>query len=132
MDPLTAFAAAGNVLQFVQLGVTFIGKVIEHVSEGGQSEYENIHGIVQQLLVSNAHLSEALAPNLILSNCAPGPAAALNLANQRCLKISKDFVHFLNHSQLTKPGQSWRSSMSALLPSFRSLVLPVRLYVRLI
>jgi hypothetical protein len=111
MDPLTAFAAAGNVLQFVQLGATLINKSIEYATDGGNSEYQRLQPVVQQLLVSNAHLSDALAQNTTAPISTPGPARAVQLANLQCLEVSRDFVSFLNESKLTKPGLSWRNGM---------------------
>jgi hypothetical protein len=120
MDPLTVFAAAGNVLQFVQLGATLISEIIDYASDGGSSEYEKIQPVVQQLLVSNAHLSDALAQNSTLPTGAPGPAKAAEQANKQCLEISRGFINFLHCSKLTKPGLSWRSGM---LPSFTAYLI---------
>jgi len=41
MDPLTSFAAAGNVLQFIEFGTSLVGKAIEYSRPGGSKECNN-------------------------------------------------------------------------------------------
>ena len=111
MDPLTAFAAAGNVLQFVQLAATTVDKFVKYVQNGGDLEHQRLQAIVQQLLVSNDHLRQSLEAE-VTSSVPPGPRRALYHANQQCLEISREFVEFLDETKLTRSKNPWKISES--------------------
>jgi hypothetical protein len=107
VDPFTAFAAAGNALQFAELGVKLISKTIEYSSCGGSQEHQALQNVVQQLMASTAHLQESM--NTYASQPQPGPARALHRANIECLRVSKEFYDLLNELKLNRYGTMWRS-----------------------
>jgi hypothetical protein len=59
--PFTTFAAAGNTLQFAELGTKIIQKTIHYAKSGGSKEHQALQDVVQSLITSNAHLQEFLA-----------------------------------------------------------------------
>jgi hypothetical protein len=72
MDPFSAFAAAGNVLQFVQFGIGLVHKSVSYIQDGGDLEHQALQGMLQQLLVSNDHLRQSLETESDLKHT-PGP-----------------------------------------------------------
>ena len=121
MDPFTAFAAAGNVLQFTELGINLIKKTIEYSRDGGSSEHQRLQDVVQRLMVSSAHLHQSLhdevdeAPELGTNatesyRTKPGPKLALHLANNECLRVSGELCALLSSLKLDKYRSAWRSS----------------------
>lgn len=126
MDPFTAFAAAGNVLQFTQLGINLISKTIEYSNGGGSSEPQALQDVVQRLMASSAHLHQSLQHDVdgayehapdgsVRCNKPPGTALALHLANEECLRVSKELFELLDRLKLNRYGSVWRSGKAFLL-----------------
>lgn len=111
MDPLTAFAAAGNALQFVQLGIDIIGKTIEYSSGGGHNEFHALRECVQRLSVSNAHLLQSMEADASQTP-PPGPARALHAANIECLRVARKVANALDELGFNRPHTLWNSGQS--------------------
>lgn len=108
VDPLSTFGAAVNILQCIEVGSKLIREAAEYSACGGSHEHDTLRRMTQQLVVSNSHLQtylEAHGP----SNPAPGPNYALYLANQECLRVSKDFLNLLEELKLTGYVSTWKS-----------------------
>ncbi len=111
VDPLTTFAAAGNALQFVQLGIEIIGKTIQYSRGGGHNEFQALRSCVQRLSVLNAHVQHSMESNATQPH-PPGPARALQAANLECLRISRDMTVVLEKLGFNKPHTVWSSCES--------------------
>lgn len=107
-DPFTALAAAGNVLQFAELGTEFIQKAIHYAQSGCSKEHQALQDVTQNLIASNAHLQELLKDNSA-DYAQPGPGRALYRANMECLTISQELVHLLETLKLNRSGSMWNS-----------------------
>lgn len=108
MDPVTSFALAANVVQFVGLGVKLVRKSAEYAVGGGSEEYKTLHGLIERLAMSSAHLHsdlETASPGSIQ----PGPERALHLANTECLEVSREFTAFLSEFKLDDSRRFWSS-----------------------
>ncbi|KIY03185.1 uncharacterized protein Z520_01652 [Fonsecaea multimorphosa CBS 102226] len=108
VDPLTTFAAAGNALQFVQLGVDLLRKTIEYSHGGGNSNFQTLQDCAQRLSVSSARLQRSMesgASQLLH----PGPARALRRANLECLRLSRELTAILNQLGFNRPHSLWSS-----------------------
>ncbi|OAL39757.1 hypothetical protein AYO20_01154 [Fonsecaea nubica] len=111
VDPLTTFAAAGNALQFVSLGIDLVRKTIDYANGGGNNYFESLKDCVQRLSVSSAHLQtsmESSASQLL----PPGPARGLHRANLECLKVSQEFTATLDKLGLNRRHSLWKSGES--------------------
>ncbi|KIW27934.1 uncharacterized protein PV07_07630 [Cladophialophora immunda] len=113
VDPLTTFAAAGNALQFVQLGIDLIGKTIDYSQGGGNNSFQALRDCVQRLSVSSAHLQRSMESNAS-QPLNPGPARALHRANLECLRVSQQFTAILDKLGLNRPHSLWSSVKLAL------------------
>lgn len=108
VDPLSAFGAAVNILQCIEVGSKLVQQAAEYSAFGGSHEQNTLRKMTQQLIVSNSHLQtylEAHGP----TKTAPGPNCALYLANQECLRVSKEFLDLLEELKLTGYVSTWRS-----------------------
>lgn len=121
MDPLTAFAAAGNALQFVQLGIDIISKTMEYSRGGGHNEFQALRDCVQRLSVSNAHLLQSVESNTS-HDPPPGPARALHAASLDCLRVSREVASALDKLGFTKPHTLWSSGQSHSIAYIQSFV----------
>ena len=111
VDPLTAFAAAGNALQFVILGVELVGKAIDYSHGGGSKEYQALKDLSQRLVISTAHLQASMESNAT-AGLPDGPARSLYLANEECLGICENFIRFIDGLGLNRPKNIWKSGES--------------------
>lgn len=108
IDPLTAFSAAGNALQFAELGVKVVLKTIDYANGGGDIEYQRLQDLAQQLTASNAHLHATLT-EAAAQPLPPGPARALYYANEECLKVAREFLEVLNALKFNRTRSLWKS-----------------------
>ena len=107
-DPFTIFAAAGNALQFAEVGAKLIRKTIEYAKIGSAKEHRELQDVTQRLIASNAHLEDLLEIEAA-DITAPGPARALKQANQECLSTSQELVALLGELKLNKSRSVWKS-----------------------
>jgi hypothetical protein len=108
VDPFTAFSAAGNVLQFAELGAKFIREAVHYANSGGSDHHQAIQDIVQSLSVSNAHLQSHLETDAAVLD-KPGPARALFRANQDCLRVSNELTKLLDKLRPKGSRSLWRN-----------------------
>lgn len=111
IDPLTAFSTAASALQFAEFAVKLIRKCIEYSAGGGSHEHQALQDLIQQLTVSNAHLHASLDRSRV-NRQSHGPARALHLANEECLKISHEIYRLLDGLKLNRSCTMWRSGKS--------------------
>jgi hypothetical protein len=110
VDPLTAYGVSVNILQCIELGSKLVQKTIEYSATGGSHEHDTLRSLAQQLIVSNAHLQTSLQTNGPRKPT-PGPARALYLANEECLKVSKEFISLIEELKLNGHVTPWKSGM---------------------
>jgi len=101
MDPLSAFSVACNVLQIVDIGAKVLKTAAEYraATDGAISEHAELRNISQSLLALNAELQTSLsAPTPKATDTGAQDKAKLLLesANDRCLKVSIDFIKLLD------------------------------------
>lgn len=108
IDPVSSFAIAGNVLQFAELAVKLVSKSAEYAVGGGSEHYTSLHSLIERLAASNAHLQSSL-DQASLRTIQPGPERALHLANEECLRVSKEFTAFLSEFKINDSRVFWSS-----------------------
>ena len=108
VDPFTALSAAGNTLQFAELGVKIIRKTIQYADGGGSNQHQALQDVVQNLLASNAHL-DGLLKGTAAELVQPGPSWALRKANDECLRLAQELVALLQRLKLNRSGTMWNS-----------------------
>ncbi|KAK5050401.1 hypothetical protein LTR84_003682 [Exophiala bonariae] len=121
MDPISAFAVAGNALQFVQLGTNIVVEASTYVRKGGSVEQQKLQDLTQQFFTSTEHLRQHLENDLD-QLAGPGYKRALYLANRQCLDLSSDFIKFLDRTKLCGSGNPLQSE----LVSYRTRLEQVR------
>ncbi|KAH0845847.1 hypothetical protein FOPE_11040 [Fonsecaea pedrosoi] len=109
VDPLTTFAAAGNALQFVSLGIDLVRKTIDYANGGGNNYFESLKDCVQRLSVSSAHLQTSME-SIASQSLPPGPARGLHRANLECLRVSQEFTAMLEKLGLNRRHSLWKSA----------------------
>lgn len=103
LDPLSAFSVACNVLQIVEIGARVLNTAAEYRSatDGAISEHAELRNISQSLLALNADLRTSLSASKASETKLQNKAEALlESANDRCLKISTEFVKLLDRLKI--------------------------------
>ena len=101
LDPLSAFAVACNVLQVVECGVKVLTKAADYrnAETGILTEQKDLRDVLQSLDNLNTDLQATLPQQTTSKQCAVAEARLLE-ANDLCLRLSKDFINFLNRLKL--------------------------------
>ncbi|KAI9149984.1 hypothetical protein HJFPF1_09731 [Paramyrothecium foliicola] len=95
-DPLSAFAVACNILQIVEVGAKILTKAAEYhdAADGAPADHVRLHEVAESLKTLNIELAAKL-PDTAHSAALPA-AKELIAANERCLRLSDDFVELMN------------------------------------
>ena len=101
LDPLSAFAVACNVLQVIELGVKVLTKAADYrkADNGYLAEQEDLRDVLQSLNSLNTNLSVSI-PEQTVSNQLSVEESRLLDANCHCLRLSNEFIDFLDHLKL--------------------------------
>ena len=101
LDPLSAFSLACNVLQIVEFGVNVLSKAADYrkADAGLLTEQKDLRDVSQSLYNLNTDLLASL-PRQRLSREHTVEDARLLEANDQCLRLSKDFIDFLDRLKL--------------------------------
>lgn len=97
LDPLSAFAVACNLLQVIELGVKVLGKAADYrkAETGALTEQKDLRDVLQSLNNLNTDLQASL-PKQTASGKHTVEEARLLEANDQCLRLSKEFIEFLD------------------------------------
>lgn len=115
-EPLTIFAAAGNALQFIELGVKLTRSVVEYsrAADGLPAEHHDLLKVVTML---HSTCEQLEAPACDSTSRRKELQKAIESMNQECLRISKDFVSIVDSLKVEGTPTAWKS----LKTTFKSL-----------
>ncbi len=101
MDPLSAFSVACNVLQMIELGAKILSTAAHYrKAENGQlTEQKDLRDIFQTLNSLNSDLQASLLQQTTVKQHSIEKARLLK-ANDQCLRLSKNFIDFLDRMKL--------------------------------
>lgn len=97
LDPLSAFAVACNLLQVIEFGVKVLSKAADYrkAETGVLTEQKDLRDVLQSLNNLNIDLQASL-PKQTASGKHTVEEARLLEANDQCLRLSKEFIEFLD------------------------------------
>ncbi|KAL9619550.1 MAG: hypothetical protein Q9160_005826 [Pyrenula sp. 1 TL-2023] len=97
LEPLSAFSLACNVLQIVEYGAKILTKTIEYrnAADGTLAEHQNLFDVLQSLKGLNVDI-QASMPRPSDGEEQSAAGSRLTAANEDCLRLSEDFVNFLD------------------------------------
>ena len=118
MEPLSAFTVACNVLQVIEAGVKVFNKAVEYHSaqDGLTSDHQNLKNVAQSLRDLSADLQASL-PKRNDSTIVGFAESRLIEANNECLRLSADFLVFLDQLKVHNP----KAFLDVLRASIKSL-----------
>lgn len=118
LEPLGAFALACNLLQIVEYGAKILTKAIEYrnAADGTLVEQQNLYGILQSLKGLNSDI-EASMPRPSHADNQSAAESRLIAANEDCLRLSEDFINFLDRLKVNNK----RSMLESLRLSIKSV-----------
>ena len=101
LDPLSAFSVACNVLQVIEIGVKVLSKAADYrkAESGVLSEQKDLRDVMQSLNNLNTDLSASLPQQTASKELTVEEARLLEVNNQ-CLRLSKEFINFLDHLKI--------------------------------
>ena len=101
LDPLSAFSTACNVLQVIDFGVKVLSKAADYrkAETGVLTEQKDLRDVLQSLNNLNTDLLASL-PEQTASERHTVEEARLLEANNQCLRLSKEFIDFLDRLKL--------------------------------
>ena len=101
LDPLSAFSVACNVLQVIGIGVKVLSKAVDYrkAETGVLTEQKDLRDVMQSLNNLNTDFQASL-PQQTASNQLSVEELRLLEANNQCLRLSKDFIDFLDRLKL--------------------------------
>lgn len=114
MDPLSAFSLACNILQIVETGTKLLKKAKDYHAEGDIAEQEELAKSLGTLIELNNELELGQSrPRQPQNGATSAAEAMLIMANNECLRVSRDFAEFL--AEFRAGGLSvWRSVLKSL------------------
>jgi hypothetical protein len=114
-DPLTAFAAAGNVLQFLELGTKIVSKAYKYhkAADGALSAHIELGQLTANLIELNLALDQSLAQSAS-SNTVSTAQDRLRDANQHCLRLSREFISEVDNLKMQDGGSSLGMAFKAI------------------
>ncbi|PYH96452.1 hypothetical protein BO71DRAFT_482045 [Aspergillus ellipticus CBS 707.79] len=118
MDPISAFSLACNVLQVIELGHRVLSNTVNYhrATNGELSEQQDLRTVAQRLNSLDVDLQESLPSPDSKANLTPAEAHLMQ-ANGECMRLSSDFIEFLDRLKLRNPHavlESVRASMNAI------------------
>ena len=101
LNPLSAFSVACNVLQVIEFGVKVLSKAADYrkAETGVLTEQKDLRDVLQSLNNLNTDLLASL-PQQTASKQHTAEEARLLEANNQCLRLSKEFINFLDRLKL--------------------------------
>jgi hypothetical protein len=111
LDPLSAFSVACNVLQIVELGAKILSTAANYrkAESGVLAEQKDLRDILQSLNNLNGDLQASLLQQRTMKQHSVEEARLLE-ANDQCLRLSKNFLDFLDRLKL-KDGHTVYDSL---------------------
>ena len=115
MEPLSSFTVACNVLQVIEAGAKILNKAVEYhrTQDGLSKEHQDLKHVAQTLNNLNADL-QATLPKAHKAGGVSSAEARLIEANNECLRLSTNFIHFLDGLRVRNP--------QAILDAFRASI----------
>ena len=101
LDPLSAFSVACNLLQVIELGVKVLSKAADYgkAETGVLTEQKDLRDVLHSLQNLNTDLLASL-PDQTASKQHTTEEARLLEVNNQCLRLSKQFIEFLDRLKL--------------------------------
>lgn len=101
LDPLSAFSVACNVLQMIELGAKVLNRAAHYrkAEAGILIEQKNLRDVSQSLNNLNSDLQSSLLQQTATKQHTVEEVRLLE-ANDQCLRLSKDFIDFLERLKL--------------------------------
>ncbi|KAF2229409.1 hypothetical protein EV356DRAFT_455854, partial [Viridothelium virens] len=101
LEPLSAFSVACNVLQIIELGSKVLNNALDYrkAADGALTEHQDLRNVLQSLRNLNADLRASM-PKLGGSNSLSTTENRLLEANAECLRLSNDFIDFLDRLKI--------------------------------
>lgn len=101
LEPLSAFSVACNVLQVIEFGVRVLSKAADYrnAETGVLAEQKDLRDVLQYLSNLNTDLIASL-PEQTASRPHTVEENRLIEANSQCLRLSKEFIEFLDRLKL--------------------------------
>ncbi|KAL9073650.1 MAG: hypothetical protein Q9157_004660 [Trypethelium eluteriae] len=101
LEPLSAFSVACNVLQIIELGSKVLNNALDYrkAADGALTEHQDLRNVLQSLRNLNADLRASM-PKLGGSNSLSTAENRLLEANAECLRLSNDFIDFLDRLKI--------------------------------
>lgn len=101
LNSLSAFSVTCNVLQVIEFSVKVLSKAADYrkAETGILTEQKDLRDVLQSLNNLNTDLQTS-SPQQTASKQHTVEEARLREANNKCLRLSKEFIDFLDHLKL--------------------------------